>query len=49
MSDVMAYYSWGRPTRINRWFGTNEQWVYGSGNNKLYLNFDNGLLTSWHD
>lgn len=43
----------GNPTRINRSVGSwgiHEQWIYGRYiNNRIYLYFENGILTSWQD
>ena len=40
---------WGKPKKVNRTVnqnGTTEQWVYG---NSQYLNFTDGILTSFQD
>jgi len=50
MTDEMAEYSLGRPTKINRTvtsLSVLEQWVYEGKD--LYLYFENGKLTSFQD
>jgi len=52
MTDDMAIESRGYPQDNNRsvgsW-GVKEQWVYGGISNRIYLYFENGILTSWSD
>jgi hypothetical protein len=48
MTKQQVIMSWGKPERINRTVissSTSEQWVYG----RVYLYFDNGILTSFQD
>ncbi|RKY88361.1 hypothetical protein DRQ09_02965 [candidate division KSB1 bacterium] len=48
MTVNMARESWGRPDKINTSVsshGVHEEWFYK--NNKTYLYFDDGKLTSW--
>jgi hypothetical protein len=54
MTRQMAIESWGNPTRVNRYghglpLSSSEHWLYGSGDNKMYLIFDNDILTDWYD
>jgi hypothetical protein len=49
MTDEMAKESLGEPSKINRTVTTylvSEQWVY---NSRVYLYFENGILTAWQD
>lgn len=49
MTDEMARDALGRPNDINRTttsWGIREQWVYP---NRVYLYFEDGILTSWQD
>jgi len=53
MTSAMARESLGRPSDVNRLvfsWGVKEQWVYERGAyNRVYLYFDDGVLTSWQD
>ena len=52
MTREMAEASWGKPADINRTVTATlvrEQWVYGSGSNRRYLYFRNGILDSFQD
>jgi hypothetical protein len=53
MTKNMVTASIGSPKDVNRTvgsFGVHEQWVYGEiTSNRLYVYFENGVLTSWQD
>ncbi|MFN8153784.1 MAG: hypothetical protein U0Y08_05790 [Bacteroidia bacterium] len=51
MSDELAIISLGYPAKKNRTvgsWGVHEQWIYEKGN-RLYLYFENGILTSYQN
>lgn len=52
MTSEMVEAARGKPSDINRTvnqFGINEQWIYGSVSNRLYIYIDDGIMTSFQD